>query len=121
MDDRRGKRTAMSTSRVSGAILLLLIVLFVAWYSVAANYNYGALAGTYVLNRDGETCTLYLRPDRTFVQELNRSGNLVKAQGQWHRYGESHGSLSSEFLKVSGQEMNADGEAHGQFEKIFGL
>jgi hypothetical protein len=34
---------------------------------------------------------------------------------------EAHVSFSSEFLKVSGQELDAAGEAHGQFDKTLGL
>lgn len=98
-----------------------LILLSWVWYSVAANYDYGALAGTYVFNGNGETCTLYLRPDRTFVQELSRSGEIQRSQGNWHRYGQAHVSFSNEFLKLSGEEMNADGQAHGQFDKTLGI
>ena len=101
--------------------VLLLIGLFVCWYVIAANYGYGALAGTYVLNRDAERCTLHLWPDRTFTEELGRSGSLQKAHGTWYRYGESHVSFSREFLTLSGQEMNADGETHGEFGKTLGL
>ena len=107
-------------ARLTGGVLLL-ILLFWVWYMVAADYGYRALAGTYVLSRSGETCTLYLRSDRTFVQELNRSGNVEKAQGRWRRYGEAHVSFSPEFIKVPGQETNADGEAHGHFDKALGL
>ncbi len=106
--------------RVSCGILLS-IVLFCAWWYVASNYDYGALAGTYAFQGNGETCTLYLRPDRTFVQELSRSGEIQKSQGQWRRYGESHVSFSNEFLRVSGEEMDAAGQAHGEFEKQIGI
>jgi hypothetical protein len=51
------------------------------------------------------------------VQELSRSGEIKKSQGHWHRYGESHVSFSNEFLKLSGEELNAAGEAHGEFGK----
>jgi hypothetical protein len=101
--------------------ILLAIALFCLWYSVAANYDYDALAGTYVFNRDGEVCTLYLHPDHTFEQQLTRSGNLQSAKGQWRRYGQAHVSFSNEFLSLSGEELDASGGAHGQFEKAFGL
>lgn len=107
------------TSVVAG--VLLLIAFFVCWYVIAANYDYGALAGTYLLNRDTERCTLYLRSDRTFTEDLVRAGSVQRAQGTWHRYGESHVSFSREFLAISGQEVNADGEAHGEFSKTLGL
>jgi hypothetical protein len=48
-------------------------------------------------------------------------GDVQKAQGTWHRYGQAHVSFSSEFLIVSGQELNADHEAHGEFGKTAGL
>src|SRR5206468_4868511 len=102
--------TKKSLAWVGGA---LVVVALVVWYSIAANYDYGALAGTYVFNRNGEKCTLHLRPDQTFTEELNRSGVDQEAKGRWHRYGQAHVSFSSEFLKVSGQEVNADGESHG--------
>jgi len=104
-----------------GLGILLVIVLFWVWYGVASNYDYGSLEGTYVYQGNGEICTLLLRPDRTFVQELNRSGEIQKSQGQWHRYGQAHVSFSSEFLKLPGEELNGDGQAHGQFAKAFGL
>jgi hypothetical protein len=88
---------------------------------VAADYDYSALAGTYIFRGKSETCTLRLNADRTFTQELSRGREIQKSQGQWNRYGESHVSFSNEFLKVSGEEMNADGQAHGQFEKLLGI
>ena len=104
-----------------GGTLLAAIIVGLVWYSVAANYDYRALAGTYVFNQGGERCTLRLRPDQTFSEELNRGGAAQEAQGRWRRYGEAHVSFSSEFLKVSGQELNGAGESHGQFDKRFGL
>jgi len=58
-------------------------------YLIAANYDYAALAGTYVLNRDAEGCTLDPRSDRTFAEELVRTGKVQEAKRTWHRYGES--------------------------------
>jgi hypothetical protein len=101
--------------------ILLSIILFWVWYSVAANYDYGALAGTYVFDGNGEKCILYLRPDRTFVQELSRSGEIQNSQGHWHRSGEAGVSFSSEFLKVSGEGMDAGGQAFGEFDKTLGI
>ena len=103
------------------AAALVLIGLFVCWYVIAANYDYGALAGTYIFNRGVERCTLDLRSDRTFTEELVRAGGVQKAQGTWRRYGESHVSFSKEFLTISGQEVNADGEVHGEFSKTLGV
>jgi len=101
--------------------ILLLLVGFCLWWMVASDYDYAALAGTYVFDGKEETCTLYLRSDRTFVQEISGSGRIQNAQGSWYRYGESHVSFSKEFLKLPGEEMNAVGEAHGEFEKLLGI
>ncbi|HEY4380108.1 MAG TPA: hypothetical protein VGN01_07155 [Acidobacteriaceae bacterium] len=102
-------------------VLVLVAGAFVGWYSIAANYDYGALSGIYTLSQNGEKCTLHLRPDQTFTEELNRGGVVQEAQGRWRRYGQAHVSFSGEFLKVAGQELNASGESHGQFDKAMGL
>jgi hypothetical protein len=101
--------------------VLLSFVLFNAWWYVASNNDYGALSGTYIFHTNGEMCVLHLRPDRTFVQGLSRAGKVQHSQGHWHRYGQSHVSFSNEFLALSGEEMNAAGEAHGEFGKTLGL
>jgi hypothetical protein len=88
---------------VTAAVLALALVLFIGWYAVAANYNYSALAGMYVLNQDGELCLLDLRSDRSFTEELSQSGKIQRAAGTWRRYGQAHVSFSHEFLRVSGQ------------------
>jgi hypothetical protein len=107
-----------------GALMgvLLFLVLSWIWYSVAANYDYDALAGTYVLrNHDRQVCTLYLHADGSFAEELSDSGNIRKSQGRWHRSGEAHVTFSPEFLRVPSEELNAAGQAHGEFDKTFGL
>jgi hypothetical protein len=111
----------MTKSARLGAGIVFGLVILCLWYSRAADYDYGALAGTYVLSSNGETCALYLRPDRTFSQELTRAGVAESAHGTWHRYGEAHVSFSKEFIKLSGEELNAAGQAHGQFDKLLGL
>jgi|HubBroStandDraft_1064217.scaffolds.fasta_scaffold67487_2 hypothetical protein len=104
----------------AGGVLLLILALC-AWYSIAANYDYSALSGTYTFRDNAGSCTLRLHADRTFEQELSHSSEIQKSRGKWHRYGEAHVSFSSEFMKLSGEEMNAEGEAHGEFEKVIGL
>ena len=112
----------LNKRRVTVAVLALLaLILFIGWYAVAANFDYSSLAGVYVLNQNGEVCVLALRSDRSFTEELTQSKNIQRATGTWHRYGQAHVSFSREFLRVSGQELNASGEAHGQFEKSLGL
>jgi hypothetical protein len=105
----------------TGVFLVLIMAGLMAWYSIAANYGYEALSGTYTLNRAGEKCTLYLRPDQTFTEELERDGTTINATGHWRRYGEAHASFSREFIKLSGQDESAGHEADGQFDKAFGL
>ena len=105
----------------TAALGFLAIVLLAVWYAAAANYDYGALAGVYVLDQNTQHCLLALHPDRTFTEELVYSGEVQRAAGTWYRYGQAHVSFSHEFLRVSGQELNASGEAHGQFDKRLGL
>lgn len=105
----------------AGCGVVLLLVAFWLWYSVASNYDYGALAGTYVFRGNGESCTLYLRANQTFTEELSRSGFTRKAQGRWLRYGESHVSFSNGFLTVSNQRLNESGQTHGEFDKTLGI
>jgi hypothetical protein len=97
--------------------IVLLVVLFWVWYSVAADYGYSAVAGTYTLQQSGETSTLVLRSDHSFQQEVTRAGKVDRAQGNWRRIGEGGVVFSKEFLKVGGQEVRPDGEADGQVEK----
>ena len=104
-----------------GLSLVAAILAFWCWYGIAANYDYSSLAGTYTFKGGGENCILYLHPDRTFLQEVNRGGAIERAEGQWHRSGESHVSFSNEFLSLPGQEVNSAGQAHGQFEKRLGM
>ncbi len=112
----------LNKRRVTVAVLpLLVVVLFIGWYSFAANYDYSALAGIYVRKENGQLCVLDLRSDRSFTEELTQSSDVQRAAGTWHRYGQAHVSFSREFLRVSGQELNASDEAHGQFGKNLGL
>ena len=108
------KKIALSCS-------VLVLVSFCVWYGIAANYGYDALSGAYVLNQNGERCTLFLRSDGTFTEQVTRNGISNTVEGSWRRYGEAHVSFSSSFLKLDGEELNAEGEAHGQFDRTFGL
>ena len=101
--------------------IVIGLALLMGWYEVAANYDYGALAGTYVLAAGGEQCTLRLAPDQTFTEEIRDFRNERIVRGHWRRYGEAHVPFSGDFIKISGEELNAAGEAHGQFEKTLGL
>lgn len=111
-------KTSPLTLGMSGVVI---ITAFAAWYSCAANYGYGSLAGTYIYADGKISCKLSLEKDGTFREELNGRGTTASARGGWHRYGESHVSFSSEFLTLPGEELDGAGEAHGEFEKQFGI
>jgi hypothetical protein len=64
----------------TAAFVFLAIVLFVVWYAVAANYDYGALAGIYVLDQNTERCLLALHSDGTFTEELVYPGEFRERQ-----------------------------------------
>jgi hypothetical protein len=107
-----------TSARITGWIAFSAIVFWV-WYTVAADYGYRAVSGTYVLRRDGETSTLVLRQDRSFQQELTQDGKRTRAQGTWRRFGEGNIAFSKEFLKASVQETGSDEEVYGRVEKKF--
>lgn len=101
--------------------LLVLVVCFVLWYSVASDYGDGVASGTYHLAENGETSTLVLKPDHSFQQELSEHGEVKRATGTWRRIGEGSIEFSKEFLLVSGQEPGADGKAYADMHKDFGF
>jgi hypothetical protein len=102
-------------------ILFGLIALFSVWYSIAANYDYQALFGTYVIDRPDETCTLRLQADGTFFEVLKRPNSVHAASGTWHRFGEAGVEFSPSFLMLSGQGRNSEGGVYGHFEKTLTL
>jgi hypothetical protein len=101
--------------------IALLIFLFYVWYTIAADYGYSAVSGTYVMQHNGEMCTLVLNKDRSFEQELIRNGNKQQARGSWRRIGEGGVVFSKQFLKLPGQQVPADGQAFGEVENTLGL
>jgi len=107
-------------TRLAGAILLLVAV-FVCWYSIVSDYGDAVTSGTYQLVQHGETSMLVLSPDHTFHQNLNRLGVVTHATGTWHRFGQGGIAFSREFLVLSGQEPGADGMTYGHIEKKFGV
>jgi len=106
---------------VLSCCLLVLVVCFVFWYSVASDYGDGVASGTYHLAENGETSTLVLKPDHSFQQELSEHGEVKRATGTWRRVGEGGIEFSKEFLLVSGQEPGADGKAYADMHKDFGF
>ena len=95
---------------------------FGLWFAAAYDYSDGVVSGTYHLAQNGETSTLNLKPNHSFQQVLNRSGNVQHAEGTWRHVGGFGGlSFSKEFLVVTGQELGADGYAYGDLNKLLGL
>lgn len=92
----------MSKMKLVGDAVLLAVVVGVVWYSIAANYDYGAVSGTYSLRNDRDESTLVLRKDRSFQQELKHDERVERAQGTWRRVGEGGVVFSKEFLKLPG-------------------
>jgi hypothetical protein len=108
--------------RLKIAVLIFApIAAFVAWFYIAANYDYGALSGEYVYKTKDASCVLYLHSDTTFVQNLSDSGRLEHVHGQWRRYGQAGVSFSNEFLKLPGQEFDGSNAAFGKFDKTLGI
>jgi hypothetical protein len=97
----------------------VLILLFWAWYMTAADYSYKAVSGEYTFRKDGEISKLTLRPDRSFRQELNRSGTIEHAEGSWRRIGEGGIVFSREFLRIAGQTVRPDGQVDGRIVKRY--
>ena len=114
--------------------LIFALALFSVWYSIAANYDYNALSGTYEYAKDGITSTLYLKKDGTFQQKLVAGDNVDMSRGTWHRMGESSVAFSPEFMRLPGQQTyldqygpdpngnaKADLEFGGHFSKTLGI
>jgi hypothetical protein len=102
-------------------ILFTLLICFVLWYAIAADYGDGVTSGTYHLTQNGETSILVLKPDHTFQQELRKLGKVDHATGTWRRFGEGAVAFSKEFLTISGQELGQDGTPYGEIHKRFGF
>jgi hypothetical protein len=101
--------------------VVIAAALLVAWYIVAADYSYGAIAGEYVMRTPQENSALILRANQTFEQELSRAGKIQRSNGTWRQIGEGGVVFSQEFLTVEGQERRPDGQADGQVKKTLGL
>ena len=66
----------MTVATKMGVTILLLIVLFCGWYTVAANYSYKAVSGTYSFRFNGDKSTLVLNR----VVASSRSCDTVKVR-----------------------------------------
>jgi hypothetical protein len=125
----------MSLKRIAraSAVVLLIPVLFVFWWSIASNKDYSALAGTYRLHTQGVSCTLILKADGSFQQELVTNGATLHSTGSWRRVAMSGVDFSSGFLRLPGAKTSleefpdsspADPDANtfdGHFEKVLGI
>ena len=117
-----GKRLALAAS-----IALLCVALFVGWYCVAANYDYDALSGTYTFRDKDVSCTLVLRADHSFQQDVKRAGRTAHAEGEWRRLGEGGVVFPGSFIRLPGQQMyqdkyeNSAPDLYGNFYKILTL
>ena len=109
------------------------IALLCLWFSIASNYDYNALSGTYKYKSDGATSTLVLKADRTFFQQVNQNGKTANAIGTWRRIGEGGVNFSLGFLRIPGAKQYReefpehldgtveDDEYYGHFGKIAGM
>jgi hypothetical protein len=102
-------------------IVSLIFALFTIWYSIASDYGYRAVSGTYAFKGNAEKSILVLREDRSFQQELVRSGKVQHAEGTWRLLGQSGIEFSSEFQDLSDQKLGPAGEHYGSIKKQFGL
>jgi hypothetical protein len=120
-------------ARIASLSFFAVLFAFSVWWLFAANYDYSALAGTYVFRGDGVTSTLLLRKDATFHQTVQQNGQNRQADGQWRRIGEGGVNFSIEFLRVPGAQTFieqqpghgdgtvADNEFYGEFKKFLGI
>jgi hypothetical protein len=107
----------MSTPiRVTG-VILCAICLFTGWYMIAANYDYGMVAGTYEFRGAKESSVLLLKKDGSFFQKRSSNGKIDYAQGTWHRSGEGGIDFSEGFLEVGGVAPDSDGHTYGEVIK----
>jgi hypothetical protein len=113
-------------------ILCTCVLSFCIWFYIAADYDYGALAGTYVYHDHDVRCVLRLRSDGSFHQELTASSGTQTAGGRWRRIGEGGVAFSLGFLRLPHAQTfverfhtrygNPDDDAYyGHFEKILTL
>ena len=107
--------------------LTLAIVLFLGWYSVAANYGCDVLAGTYTFSTPAISSVLVLKADQSFEQALTQDGLSKHAEGTWRPSGGTV-VFSGSLLRLPGQRSFSDSpgsthsktndEFYGHFTKI---
>jgi hypothetical protein len=110
---KAGVRAAVAT--------LVILALGVGWYTVAADYGDGVVAGSYRLSGNGETSTLLLKPDHTFEQVVTRAGGGEHAEGGWRRLGEGGITFTDGFLHLAGAPSRPAGGGVGDIRKPLGV
>ena len=108
---------AVRTSVVLTAVVIVLCV----WGLAAFNYGDDIVVGTYHFDQARVSCKLVLKPDHTFVQELESAGSATRAQGTWRRVGEGGISFSNAFLALPGVMIEPDGTTLADMHKALGL
>ncbi len=111
------------TSRVvrTSVVLTVFVIVLCVWGIAAFNYGDDVAVGTYHFAQARVTCELVLKPDHTFVHELESAGSAARAQGTWRRVGEGGISFSSAFLAVPGAMIEPDGTIFADMHKALGL
>jgi hypothetical protein len=117
MDKATGANRKVPNPVLIAGGVLVVVVFFWVWYVVAADYGYGALSGTYILQSGPETSTLILRENRIFEQQQSHMGREERVRGTWRRVGEAGIAFSHEFLNTQQQNPGLDREVYGGVEK----
>jgi hypothetical protein len=99
----------------------LLFALLVTWAVTALDYGDSVAVGTYWFERNGESSSLQLKPNHTFRQTWRLGSKEQHSEGTWRRVGEGGISFSKEFLPVTGDEPEPDGESFADMQKALGL
>lgn len=102
-------------------IALVPVVVFVAWYCIAADYGYRAVAGSYRTKMPNGSCTLTLKRDQTFDQLLIADGKQQHSSGTWRLFGEGGIALSENFQPLPAEESAHNQTYYGEVRKTMGL
>jgi hypothetical protein len=108
--------------RSIGFALICALLLFVAWYVEAEDFNENRVAGTYVFPHDGITQRLTLKRDHTFEQADTKNGTTTHAEGPWRAFSSiGHMSFSRSFIDARDYWRGQDEhEVYGIFKNYWG-
>ncbi len=104
-----------------GVVLIVSIIALCCWWVVASDYGDAVAVGTYRFSQGGMLCELVLKPDHTFVQEMNSAASVARAVGTWRRVGQGGVSFSSTLLPIPGEEVEPDGTSFADMHKTLGF